>query len=108
MRIKNSLIIAITLSLIFSACKGKSEAVSDAKNNSFQDAIIRNYGDVALDGCGYVVDVSSTIYMPKNLSSEFHKDGLEVRIKFKELDRVNCGLVKDAHLGMLIEEIEMK
>lgn len=108
MLIKKSIFLTVSISLLFIACKSKSEAASDENRTAFKDAIIRNYGDVALDGCGWVVDVASTIYMPKNLQPEFHKEGLQVSIKFEELGRVNCGLVKDAHLSMFIEEIQKK
>ncbi len=98
------------MSLLFIACKSKTGSVTDASTttNTYEDAIIRNYGDRSLDGCGWVVDVSSTIYMPTNLSADFYEDGLPVRIKFEELARVNCGLVKDAHLSMRIEDIQKK
>ncbi len=105
---KRLFFIAITTSLVFSACKGNKGTMTDSSCNDCKDAVIRNYGDPALDGCGWVVDVSSTIYMPKNLAPEFHTDGLEVKIKYEELGRVNCGLVKDAHLSMQIEEIQKK
>jgi hypothetical protein len=107
-RIKYLLLTAITTLLIFSACKSNGGAVSDTACNSCEDAMIRFYGDPALDGCGWVVDVSSTIYMPNNLAPEFHTDSLKVRIKYKVLERVNCGLVKDAHLAISIEEIHKK
>ncbi len=31
--------------------------MTDSSCNSCEDAIIRNFGDPALDGCGWVVDV---------------------------------------------------
>jgi hypothetical protein len=105
---KNLFFISITTLLIFSACKSKGEAVSDSSCTSCEDAIIRYYGDPALDGCGWVVDAASTIYMPTNLLPEFQEDSLKVSIKYKVTGRVNCGLVKDAHPGMLIEEIHKK
>lgn len=98
----------ITVLLIFSACKSKEGAISDITCNSCEDATIRYYGDPALDGCGWVVAASSTIYMPNNLLPEFYVDSLEVRIKYKVLDRVNCGLVKDAYPSIFIEEIYKK
>ena len=106
--IKNLFFITITTLLIFSACKSKGGAVSDTTCNSCEDAFIRYYGNPALDGCGWVVDASSTIYMPNNLFPEFYIDSLKVRIKYKVLERVNCGLVKDAHLAIFIEEIHKK
>ncbi len=106
---KNLFFIAITTLLIFSACKSKGGgAVSDTSCNSCEDALIRNYGDPALDGCGWIVEASSTIYMPKNLLPEFYVDNLKVRIKYEVLERVNCGLLKDAHLSIFIEEIYKK
>ena len=99
------LIVTTTL-LLFSACKSKGGAVDDNSCNSCEDAIIRNYGDPAMDGCGWVVDVSSTIYMPKNLLPEFYTDSLEVSVTYNVLERVNCGLLKDAYLAIFIEEIQ--
>jgi len=105
---KNLFFIIITALLIFSACKSKGGTVSEVICESCEDAIIRNYGDPALDGCGWVVEASSTIFMPKNLLAEFYVDSLKVRIKYKVLERVNCGLVKDAHQSIFIEEIYKK
>ena len=105
---KNLFFIAITILFLFLSCKSKEGTVSDTACNSCEDAIIRNYGDPALDGCGWVVDASSTIYMPKNLLPKFYVDSLKVRIKYKVLERVNCGLVKDAHPSIFIEEIHKK
>lgn len=104
--VKNLFFIATLLA--FFACKSKGGAVTDITCNSCEDAFIRYYGDPSLDGCGWVVDASSTIYMPNNLSPEFYVDNLEVRIKYKVLERVNCGLVKDAYLSIFIEKIYKK
>jgi uncharacterized paraquat-inducible protein A len=98
-------LITISISLVFSACKSKGRAVSDTSCSSCEDAIIRNYGEPAMDGCGWVVNASSIVYMPRNLLPEFYVDSLKVRIKYKVLERVNCGLVKDAHPSIFIEEI---
>jgi len=108
MAMKNSIYIIMTTLLIFLACKSNEVAVSDTICDSCEDAIIRFYGDPTLDGCGWVVDVSSTIYMPKNLNPEYFVDSLKVTIKFNVLKRVNCGLVKDAHEAIFIEEIYRK
>ena len=35
-------------------------------------------------------------------------DSLKVRIKYKVLERVNCGLLKNAHPSIFIEEIYKK
>ncbi|MBZ0326127.1 MAG: hypothetical protein K8F54_00850 [Altibacter sp.] len=105
---KKLFFIAITTILILTACKSKEGTVSDTSCTTCEDAIIRYYGDPALDGCGWVVDAASTIYMPENLQAEFYEDSLKVSIKYKVKGRVNCGLVKDAHIGIIIEEIYKK
>ena len=105
---KNSFFIIITALILFSSCKSKKESVSHASCESCEDAIIRFYGEPASDGCGWVVKASETIYMPKNLLPEFYIDSLKVRIKYKVLERVNCGLLKDAHPSIFIEEIYKK
>lgn len=102
---KNSVFIIITALILFSSCKSKKETLSDASCESCEDAIIRFYGEPASDGCGWVVKASDTIYMPKNLLPEFYTDSLKVRIKYKVLERVNCGLLKDAYPSIFIEEI---
>ena len=68
---KNSVFIIITALILFSSCKSKKGAVTDASCESCEDAIIRFYGEPASDGCGWVVKASETIYMPKNLLPEF-------------------------------------
>ena len=105
---KNLFFITIVTLLILSACKSKGGTVSDTTCDSCEDAMIRFYGDPALDGCGWVVNASSTIYMPENLLPEFYEDSLKVRIKYKVLERVNCGLLKDAYPSIFIEEIYKK
>ena len=65
-------------------------------------------GNPALDGCGWVVEVASIIYKPQNLLPEYKIDSLEVKMKYKVLDSVNCGLVKNAHNAIFIEEIHRK
>jgi hypothetical protein len=102
---KNPFFIIITALLFFSSCKSKIETISDASCESCEDAIIRFYGEPASDGCGWVLEASETIYMPKNLLSEFYTDNLKVRIKYKVLERVNCGILKDAYPSIFIEDI---
>ena len=97
----------MTILLIIS-CKSKEGAVNDSNCSTCEDAVIRDFGDPAQDGCGWVVDVSSIIYKPQNLLPEYRIDSLEVRIKYKVLDSVNCGLIKNAHSAIFIEEIHKK
>lgn len=105
---KKLLFFTIAAHLLFLSCKSKGGTLSDTSCTSCEDAIVRFYGDPALDGCGWVVEASSVIYMPKNLLPDFHEDSLKISIKYEVLERVNCGLVKDAHPSMFIEEIYKK
>ena len=105
---KHLLLVAFTSILIISACKTKTGIpITDGPCNSCEDAIVRFYGEPALDGCGWVIDVSSTIYLPSNLPAEFSEDKLEVRIKYNALDSVRCGMMMK-YKGMYIEEINKK
>ena len=105
---KHLILFAFTSILIISACKTKEKTIiTDGPCNSCEDAVVYFYGDPALDGCGWVVDVSSTIYKPSNLPVEFNEDKLEVRIKYKVLDSVRCGMMTK-YKGMYIEEIVKK
>ncbi len=105
---KNSFFILIIALIFFSSCKSKKETLPEVSCESCEDALIRFYGEPASDGCGWVVKASETIYMPKNLLPEFYTDSLKVRIKYRVLERVNCGLLKDAHPSIFIEEIYKK
>ena len=72
----------------------------------FGNAIIRDFGDIAVDGCGWVVDVSSEIYKPQNLPAEFEIDSLEVQIEFDTLaSKARCGFVMEAFFEIHIIEI---
>jgi hypothetical protein len=99
---------ALTALLIISACKSNDSAVNASSCNSCEDAVIRYFGDPALDGCGWVVDVASTIYMPSNLAPQFHIDSLKVQLKYTVKERVNCGMLKDAYPSISIEEIQKR
>ena len=69
---KNLVIILMTV-LAISSCKPES-VIIDNPCESCEDAIIRDSGEPALDGCGWVVDVSTIIYKPVNLLEEFKID----------------------------------
>ncbi|MBT8276786.1 MAG: hypothetical protein KJO39_11620 [Bacteroidia bacterium] len=101
-------ITVISAFLLFLSCKSKDGLLMESECGKCEDAVIRNYGDPALDGCGWVVDVSSTIYKPENLPEQYKIDSLDVMIGYKVLDSVNCGLIRNAHPGISITEIKKK
>ena len=49
---KNSVFIIITALILFSSCKSKGGAVTDASCESCEDVIIRFYGEPASNGYG--------------------------------------------------------
>jgi len=81
------------------------------EENSLQlnDAVIRDYGDPAVNGCGWVILVSSNVYKPINLSPEFYIDSLEVKMKYELLStKANCGFQEDVYSEIKIKHIEKK
>ncbi|MEM7085330.1 MAG: hypothetical protein AAF489_04060 [Bacteroidota bacterium] len=76
------------------ACQSTNTIITEGTCNQCQDAVIRDYGDPALDGCGFVVDIDSKIYMPKNLPKEYQVDELKVKMKFEVRDSTRCGMIQ--------------
>ena len=83
--------------LAFSACE---------KENKLVYAIIRDGGDPAVDGCGWLIEMSYETFKPKNLTDEFKVNGMEVEIKYDKLDGMaDCGLSQDAFHEISLKEI---
>lgn len=73
------------------------------KNTS---AIIRDYGPIAADGCGWMIDIDGAIYKATNLDSAFHKDGLEVKVDYRLVDTdFVCGLAAISYDQIEISKI---
>ena len=73
--------------------------------NDFVDATIYDYGEPALDGWGWVVEVGNEIYKPTNLAPELQKDRLVIQMDFDKLNsRANCGLIPDAYQEIKINK----
>jgi hypothetical protein len=82
----------------FSACKKESKLLY---------ASIRDGGDIALDGCGWLIEISSETFSPINLPDEFKVDGMEVEIKYERLDSMaDCGLSQDVYYEINLTEIQ--
>jgi len=103
----NRLSITVIVSfLLIMSCKSKDGILIESDCTECEDAVVRNFGDPALDGCGWVLDVSETIYKPRNLPGEYKVDSLDVKIRYKVLDSVNCGLIRNAFSEIFITEIK--
>lgn len=50
----------------------------------YQYGLIRDSGEVAVDGCGWIIEINALPYSPTNLSDDFKQDSLEVEIDFEE------------------------
>ena len=78
------------LSVIAIACsKSNGENAAVVTN-----AIIRNSGSVAADGCGWTLKVITTdsTYSPVNLPERYKVDSLKVHVRFHPLTtKFNCG-----------------
>ena len=102
---KRIIFFALITIITISSC---TEEVS-CEEDCFENAIIRDFGNLVVDGCGWVVDISSKIYKPENLPSEFEIDELEVKIKYDTLSsKANCGFVVDFLDEIYINEIYRK
>ena len=76
------------------ACNSTNTIVIEGTCTECREAVIRDYGDPALDGCGFVVDINSKIYMPKNLPTEYQVDNLKVEMNFEVRDSTRCGMIQ--------------
>ena len=57
-----------------------------------QQGLVLYFGDPAVDGCGWLIEIGEEKYSPVNLKSEFQIDSLGVIVEFKILSSEwNCG-----------------
>jgi hypothetical protein len=82
----NSIRLFVLFSGLFLFC-------SCSKNETTYAGLVRFSGDVAVDGCGWVIDVENGTFHPNNLSAEFQQDSLAVELSYKGTnEKYNCGL----------------
>ncbi|MEM7187646.1 MAG: hypothetical protein AAF466_13415 [Bacteroidota bacterium] len=89
------------------ACKGSETLITEGSCDDCRDAVIRDFGDPALDGCGFVVDVDSKIYMPKNLPEAYQVDAMKVALTYQVQDSTRCGMVQ-FYPAITIQEIRKR
>jgi hypothetical protein len=89
----NRVILTIVFfAIIITSCKKTTNPAITAPKNT--NAIIIYTGEVAADGCGWLVKINDTgeEYSPVNLSPAFQKDSLKVNITFSVLTtKFACG-----------------
>ncbi len=77
---------------LFILCSGLFIMSSCSKNDTTYAGMVRFSGDVAVDGCGWVIDVENGTFHPTNLTAEFQQDSLEVEVSYKLTNEsFNCG-----------------
>lgn len=55
-------------------------------------ALVLNYGDPSVDGCGWMVKTDKDIYSPVNLNNDYKKDSLIIFMDYEILSTTwNCG-----------------
>jgi hypothetical protein len=87
------LFIVILLTLTVSSCK-KLENSTPPKTLK-TNAIIVNSGEIAADGCGWLIRLNDqTEFSPVNLSADFQHDNLKVSITYTQLNtNTYCGML---------------
>ncbi len=69
----------------------------------FTQAIVKDFGPPAADGCGWVMEIDGIIYKPIDLPAKYQVDELKIEVKYEVLvTMAGCGWVPNAY-----EEIEL-
>ena len=94
----NVLIICI---LVFLGCEKNTD------NKTFKPATVQYLGDPAVDGCGWTIKIENVSYSPKELSTEFQSDGLNVLVIFHLTNKKSsCGFNLNAFDEISIDDIK--
>jgi hypothetical protein len=99
-----SIMVLGSVAIIALSCnKGSTTAVKPNTNVKGIKATVINTGDVAADGCGYLVQIdSATFYHPDNLPTAFQKDKLNVTVNYDLSDaKFQCGMNPDTHIPVI-------
>jgi len=87
--------------IVFSSCK---------KNKThYEEGMILWTGDVAVDGCGWLIESSAQIFHPLNLTTEFQQDSLRVLVDLRYANETfTCGLTPSAYPSVEIKNIKRR
>ncbi len=68
--------------------------------------IVRYFGNPAVDGCGWLIEIDSTIYSPLVLDTNFKKDSLKVILDYNILKTTwHCGWREPGYTNIEIKNI---
>jgi hypothetical protein len=80
------------------------------KDDDFQNAVVRDSGDVSNSGCGYLLDVENEgEQKPEYLPSAFQHEGMRVKVKYTYtgvLDTCGHTLPQSFHELVRIDDIK--
>lgn len=97
-------IVFLLFSLMGAGCEKSNET-----NILTGNGLILYYGDPAVDGCGWVIEVKDTTYYPTNLDPKFQKDNLEVTVNYRILSSTwNCGWRDPGYQEIELSKINLK
>lgn len=95
------ILLGLTLFMAFSCDKEEDYITSDA--------IIIDAGDPAVDGCGWLIEISNETFKPTELGEEFHENNLFVTIEYQVLDSEwTCGWILEKYKEINIKSIVKK
>jgi len=64
----------------------------DELNLKHAEGLVLYYGDPAVDGCGWIIQINKVDYSPVNLDAKFQKDSLKIVLDYQILKSTwNCG-----------------
>lgn len=86
------------------SCDKKSESDFQLMNG-----LVHNYGDPAVDGCGWMIEVDKVLFSPINLDANFQKDSLKVILDYEVLkSKWACGWRSQGYPQIKIINIKQK
>lgn len=77
-----AIIYLMLLSTIVWGCKKENNSTTKIKTHGVGNAMIVNTGDIAADGCGWLVKIDSNYYHADNLPDQYQKNNLNVNIDY--------------------------
>jgi len=97
---------AIFLLMAFS-CKEDEEKMDSQKQNV--SGLVLYFGDPAVNGCGWLIEIDSVIYSPILLDSMFKKDSLKIILDCDILKTTwNCGWREPGYPNIEIKKIKIQ
>ena len=86
------LVCGLFVSTSFGCNKNSNDNSLSKLDNQNVPGLILYYGDPAVDGCGWMIEINKVIYSPITLDDAFKKDSLKVILDYQTLSTTwNCG-----------------